>query len=213
MKFYQDQLVTGGASNNPLPTAHRLIYVRHGAVIANGRRMEADSTGYFNEPVNFEAAAQWSQVWRWDLAWPNADPALLAGNGVLSTLRMARVITTLEMAEESQWLFRLDRITSAAGRVTPRHQHHGPGIRCLYQGTFNVQDASEVVQDRIPGDPWWESGVDTVVAWHSRQLPAIFIRALVLPVELQGAMSNIWKSDGPPPQANWHLFIDEVITL
>ena len=138
---------------------------------------------------------------------------MLAGEGVLSTLRMARVITTLELVEGSEWLFRLDSITSAPGRVTPRHQHHGPGIRCLYQGTFNVQDASEVVQDRNPGDPWWESGAETVVAWHSRQMPAIFIRALVLPVELVGTMSNIWKSDGPPPKADWRLLIDQVITL
>ncbi len=213
MKFYQDQLVGGGASERPLPALHRLIYVRHGAVAANGQKMEAGACAYFGDGVSLEAASDWAHVWRWELDQPNGDPALLAGEGVLSDLRMARAITMLELEPGSRWLFRLDSITSAAGRVTPRHRHHGPGIRCLYQGTFNVQDATEAVRDVLPGQPWWESGVDTVVAWHSRQMPAIFIRGMVLPVELEGTISNIWESDGPAPKAAWRLFLDEVITL
>lgn len=213
MNFYQDQLVAGEASESSLPAAHRLLYVRHGAVIANGQTLEVDSTAYFSESLTLKAAAEWSQVWRWELARPNEDPQNLVGDGTLSCLRLSRAITMLEMAEGSQWLFRLDSVTSAAGRVTPRHRHHGPGIRCLWQGTFNVQDAFDVVRDLQPGDPWWESGTDTVVAWHSHQMPAIFIRGIVLPVELEGEMSNIWLSDAPATKTNWRLFIDQVVTV
>jgi len=213
MIFYQDQLVAGGRTDAPLPAAHRLLYVRHGDVVANGRPLAADASAYFDGVLELAAGARWSEVWRFEIAQPNADPVRLAGAGVLSALRLARVVTTLELIAGGQWLFRLDRITSAPGRVTPRHQHHGPGIRVLYQGTFNVQDASHVVSDRVPGEPWWESGAETVVAWHSRQMPAVFVRAMILPVALEGVISNVWKSDGPPPKADWTLFEDRVITL
>jgi len=213
MKFYHDQLVAEGESKAPLRDAHRMVFVRHGAVVINGQNLQTQDTAYFSGPMHIQAAADWSQVWRWEVDQPNAEPALLQGTGVLTTLRLARVITTLELNVGDQWLFRLDSVTSVAGRVTPPHGHHGPGIRCLYQGTFNVQDASHVISDRNPGDPWWESGVDTVVAWHSLQMPAIFVRALILPTELQGTISNIWKSEGPSAQSSWRLFHDKIITL
>ena len=213
MKFYQDQLVEGGESAAPLRDAQRMVFVRHGSVVINGQKLNAQDSAYFAGPMQMQAADEWSQVWRWEIDQPNAAPELLQGMGVLSTLRLARVVTTLELVAGDDWLFRLDRVNSVAGRVTPRHGHHGPGIRCLYQGTFNVQDNSHVISDRVPGDPWWESGEDVVVAWHSLQMPAIFIRGMILPVAMKGSISNIWKSDGPPPKANWHLFHDEIVTL
>lgn len=213
MKFYQDQLVESGATDTPLPAAHRLIYVRHGAVTANGEILAKDGFGYFAEPLTLSGDADWSEVWRWELAPPNIGPAVLTGSNVLTLSKLARVITTLALEPDSNWLFRLDSVTSVAGRITPRHQHHGPGIRCLYQGTFNVQDASHVTADQGPGDAWWESGTDTVVAWHSTQMTAIFIRALVLPTDNKGEMSNIWLAESPASQSNWRLFIDQEITL
>lgn len=218
MKFYQDQLVNNddGVGAGELPGAagaHRMLFVRHGALRVNGRKMSVGDSGYFSGDLHIQAESDWSQLWRWEIDQPNASPALLQGMGVLSNLRLARVITSLELVAGDQWLFRLDRVISAAGRVTPRHGHHGPGIRCLYQGTFNVQDMSHVIGDRVPGDPWWESGVDTVVAWHSTQMPAIFIRAMILPLDCRDTISNIWKSEGPPPKANWRLFVEQSITL
>ena len=213
MKFYQDQLVDGGVTDPPLPAAHRLIFVRHGAVIANGRHLGAGDHAYFGEALTIGTDADWSEVWRWEIAPPNEAPTGMTGTGTLSVQKLARVITTLEADPGSTWLFRLDSITSAAGRITPRHRHHGPGIRCLYQGVFDVQDAAHAVGQQTPGDAWWESGVDTVVAWHSTQMPAIFIRGLILPVACKGEMSNIWMSDGPAPKANWRLFLDQEITI
>jgi hypothetical protein len=213
MRFYQDQLVPGGEGE--LPAAQRFIFVRYGAVIANGKKIQADEYAYFSETLTLSAApdTEWSQIWRWEIAQPNADPLLLAGTDTLSSLRLSRVITILDMQPDGEWLFRLDTLTSAPGRVTPRHQHHGPGIRCLYQGTFNVQDGTDLMENKQPGDCWWESGSATVVAWHSRQMAARFVRALVLPVDLEGVISNIWLSDGPPPKVDWRIFIDQKITV
>ena len=84
------------------------------------------------------------------------------------------MITTLEAEPSTNWPFRLNILTSAAGRITPRHRHQGPGIRCLYKGTFNVQSDSDSTGTLAPGDAWWESGEEIVVAQHSKQMPAIF---------------------------------------
>ena len=99
---------------------------------------------------------------------------------------MARIITTLHMPAGSQWLLRLDQINAPAGRVADRHQHPGPGIRCLLEGTFNVQQDAESVRDVAPGEAWWETGADTVIAWGSRQMATRFMRGMVLPVECEG---------------------------
>ena len=64
-----------------------------------------------------------------------------------------------------------------------------------------------------PGDAWRESGMETVVALHSLQFPAIFIRGLLLPIELEGTVSNIWITDETPSQSNWDLLYEQKITL
>ena len=102
----------------------------------------------------------------------------------------------------SRWLFRLDQITSAAGRIADRHQHPGPGIRCLLEGTFNVEQARTSRRAiSTPGDAWWETGPDTVVAWGSPQMPAKFLRGMVLPVEWEGKVTGTWLSGEVPGRA------------
>src|SRR5215475_338229 len=93
------------------------------------------------------------------------------------------------------------------------HQHPGPGIRCLLKGTFNVQQDAESHRDLLPGDPWWETGSDTVVAWSSKQMAARFLRGMVLPVEWEGKVTGTWLSGQTPPRGTWKLYLDQVITL
>lgn len=213
LNLYHDQIAADGSTASPLPPAHRLLYVRHGRVAIGGRAMSADEAAYCEEPVELKSAGEWSQVWRWELAPPNAPPLLHEGGGVLSSLRMSRVITTLAMPQGTRWLFRLDRIISAAGRIADRHQHPGPGIRCLLEGAFNVQQDIESARDLCPGDAWWETGSDTVIAWGSRQMPTKFLRGMVLPVEWEGKVTGHWLSGAVPPRGNWKLYVDRVITV
>jgi hypothetical protein len=215
LNLYHDQIGAGGASAAPLAPAHRLLYVRHGKVELNGQIMAADAAIYCDGPVAMKTAGEWAQVWRWELAPPNAAPALLDGEGVLSNLRMARVIAGLAMLEGTRWLFRLDQITSAAGRIADRHQHPGPGIRCLLEGTFNVQQDAESHRDLQPGDAWWETGSDTVVAWGSRQMAAKFMRGMVLPTEWEGKVTGTWLSGeaAAPRPGSWQLYVDKVIAV
>lgn len=213
LNFYHDQVGAGGSTAAALAGAHRLLYVRHGRVDINGQTMAADEATYCDAALALKSAGEWSQVWRWELAAPNAAPALHDGGGILSSLRMSRVITNLAMPEGTRWLFRLDQITSAAGRIADRHQHPGPGIRCLLEGAFNVQQAVESARDLAPGDAWWETGSDTVVAWGSRQMAAKFLRGMVLPVEWEGKVTGTWLSGHTPPRGNWKLYVDRVIAV
>jgi hypothetical protein len=213
LNFYHDQVGAEGASASVLPPAHRLLYVRHGRVAINDKITGADEAAYCDAPLALKSAGEWSQIWRWELAAPNATPSLHDGNGVLSSLRVSRVITSLPMLEGTRWLFRLDRIVSAAGRIADRHQHPGPGIRCLLEGTFNVQQDIESARDLGPGDAWWETGSDTVIAWSSPQMASKFLRGMVLPVEWEGKVTGTWLSGKTPPPGNWRLYVDRVIAV
>jgi hypothetical protein len=213
LNLYHDQIGADGATSSALPPAHRLIYVRHGRAVINGEVVNADQAIYCDAPLTMKSAGEWCQIWRWELSAPNAQPLVHAGDGVLSQLRMARVITSLAMPEGSRWLFRLDQIISGAGRIADRHQHPGPGIRCLLEGTFNVQQDAESHRDLAPGDAWWETGSDTVIAWSSPQMAARFLRGMVLPVEWEGTVTGTWLSGKTPPRGNWKLYVDHVIAV
>lgn len=213
LNLYHDQIGAEGSTASALAPAHRLLYLRHGRAVINNRTMSADEAIYCDEPLALKSADEWSQVWRWELAPPNAPPQLHEGAGVLSSLRMSRVVTSLAMAAGTRWLLRLDQITAAAGRIADRHQHPGPGIRCLLEGAFNVQQDIESARDLSPGDAWWETGSDTVIAWSSLQMAARFLRGMVLPVEWEGRATGTWLSGQTPPRGTWKLYVDRVIEV
>jgi hypothetical protein len=142
-------------------------------------------------------------------------PTFIEGENLHSMLRMSRVISTLDMSEGTNWLFRLDRIAMSPGRVADRHQHPGPGIRCLLEGTFNVQQSAESIRECVPGDPWWETGADTVVAWGSRTMRSQFMRGMILPVEWLGKGTAKWLSghSAATPTGMWKVFVDQIIVI
>ncbi|MEM7331786.1 MAG: hypothetical protein AAF490_06820 [Chloroflexota bacterium] len=215
INFYNDQILSDGKTTKSLPAINRIFYVRHGEVMINGKKYGEDTAVYTSEPVSLEGSAEWSQLFRWEIALPNEIPNLLEGMNLLSNPKMSRVIMMMEMPSNSQWLFRLDRITVPTGRVSDRHQHPGPGIRVLLEGTFNVQQDCESCRMVIPGEPWWESGEDTVIAWASTTMHARFLRGMILPVDYQGRPDTaIWLSgDTKKSRGKWHYYVDEIITV
>lgn len=215
LNLYHDQLDENGTTSTALPAAPRILFVRHGSAIVNGRTMNADDTIYCDKPVTLKSSGTWSEIWRWDLVAPNVPPMLHEGTGVLSTVRMQRAIANFAMIKGTKWLFRLDRIMTPAGRIADRHQHPGPGIRCLVEGTFNVRQSIESYSNIVPGEPWWETGTDTVIAWSSQQMGAKFMRAMVLPVEWEGKVTGVWLSGEPPVRrpGSWKLYVDQIVTV
>ena len=83
------------------------------------------------------------------------------------------------------WLMRHDRIDFPPGGIAYRHTHPGPGIRYLLFGSLRIESAGET-HDYGPGDPWFESGPEPVLATASETEDSAFVRVLLLPPEWAG---------------------------
>ena len=73
--------------------------------------------------------------------------------------------------------------------------------------------SAESGRDFMPGDAWYETGPDTVVAWGSRQMPTKFLRGLILPAEWEGKVTGTWLSGQNAKPSNWTLLVDQTITV
>jgi quercetin dioxygenase-like cupin family protein len=105
----------------------------------------------------------------WELLDEAPDDALLA----------ARVEV------EDGWLMRHDRVDFARGAVAYRHTHPGPGIRYLLYGSLRVETGGET-HAYGPGEAWFESGPEPVLATASETEDTAFVRVLLLPPEWAG---------------------------
>ena len=79
-----------------------------------------------------------------------------------------------------------------------------------------MQQAAESARDLMPGDPWWETGSDTVIAWGSRQMATQFLRGMVLPTDWEGRPTGTWLSGeaaAASARGNWKLHLDRIIEV
>jgi len=83
------------------------------------------------------------------------------------------------------WLMRHDRIDFPPGGVAYRHTHPGPGIRYLLSGELTIDSGGEK-HTYGPGEPWFESGPEPVLATSSETEETAFVRVLLLPGEWAG---------------------------
>ena len=82
--------------------------------------------------------------------------------------------------------------------------------KCTYcdmyrEKEFRVRDLAETLAD-----------LELARQAYGPNIEKIFVAdgdALVLPLEFNGVMSNIWHDVEPASQANWRLFIDQEINL
>lgn len=107
------------------------------------------------------------------------------------------------------WMFRADRVASNAGAQTPQHGHRGPGIRRLKKGRIKATIGGNI--ERIEaGQAWFETGKDWVVGENISNDENIFIRVMVLPLELQGGLSSFVPASpeeaSRPRAVNYRLF-------
>jgi quercetin dioxygenase-like cupin family protein len=83
---------------------------------------------------------------------------------------------------EDGWLMRHDRIDFPAGGIAYRHTHPGPGIRYLLSGSVRIESGGET-HEYGPGQAWFESGPEPVLAMASETEDSAFVRVLLLPPE------------------------------
>jgi quercetin dioxygenase-like cupin family protein len=117
-------------------------------------------------------------------------PAEVAGPALVWELGDGDGAGTLLSAEVdlhpgTEWLMRCDRVDFGPGGVAHRHTHPGPGIRYLLFGSITI-DSEGAEHTYGPGEPWFESGPEPVLATTSPTEPSAFARVLLLPVEYAG---------------------------
>src|SRR5262249_20685864 len=151
-------------------------------------------------------------VWRFDLtgaATREAD----AGNRGESRRLLEHPI---DLHPARVWLMRCDRVDWAPGGVALPHGHKGGGIRCLLAGTLEVTVADRPPRLMRPGDAWFESGREPVLAKASSDAATAFVRVSILPGEIRGQSSIVYVDPadavrGRPRQ--YSVYVDAPISL
>ena len=86
---------------------------------------------------------------------------------------------------EDGWLMRHDRVDFPPGAIAYLHTHPGPGIRYLLHGSLRIETGGET-HEYGPGEAWFESGPEPVLATATETEESAFVRVLLLPPEWAG---------------------------
>jgi quercetin dioxygenase-like cupin family protein len=122
----------------------------------------------------------------------------------------------LDLAGGAAWLMRCDRVDFEPGGVAPRHRHRGGGIRCLLRGRLEVTVADGAPHVVRPGECWFESGREPVLAVAAREDETSFIRFSVLPAQIRGQSSILYVDPadaGRGQPRRYTVLVDEPIAL
>ena len=113
------------------------------------------------------------------------------------------------------WLMRHDRIDFPPGGIAYRHTHPGPGIRYLLFGSIGIESGGET-HAYGPGEPWFESGPEPVLAFASEDEETAFVRVMLLPREWEGKRTIRYvdaADEDKPRLQRATVFFDEPIEL
>jgi quercetin dioxygenase-like cupin family protein len=97
----------------------------------------------------------------------------------------ADALLAAQVEVEDGWLMRHDRVDFPPRGVAYLHTHPGPGIRYLLYGSLRIETAGET-REYGPGEAWFESGPEPVLATSSESEDSAFVRVLLLPPEWAG---------------------------
>jgi hypothetical protein len=119
------------------------------------------------------------------------------------------------VAVEAGWLMRHDRIDFPPGGVAYRHTHPGPGIRYLLHGSIRIEAGGET-HDYGPGQAWFESGPEPVLATASETEETAFVRVLLLPPEWAGKRTIRYlhpEDESRPKLQRATVFLEQPVRL
>ena len=214
LRYFNDVLPPGGVATTAEVAGHHLLYVASGTAEVHGHTVAAGSGTYCAGLAQVRGGAEGAVLLRWELADTAHAPARLGGVGVHSTLRMDREVWSFDLQPGRGLLLRLDRIITVPGRFIDLHTHAGPGIRALIEGSCRVRQTSEDGHATAFGDPWWESGVETVTATADPDVPSTLLRGLLLPVEFEGRGDTAtFYRTRPSGKPNQTILVDQLIEI
>jgi hypothetical protein len=187
LRLFRDPLAPG--RSRALPPANRVLYAQSGdvAVVHAGATsaLAADSAWHGAGACVLRPGEAEATVLRWELV---AAGAALDGELVLEQ--------AMDLAPAAAWLMRCDRVDFDPGGVALPHRHRGGGIRCLVAGALEVTVGAAAPRLVRPGDAWFESGREPVLARASASEPTSFIRVAILPAEIRGQTSILYVDPG-----------------
>jgi quercetin dioxygenase-like cupin family protein len=124
----------------------------------------------------------------------------------------ARLEHPVALSGESRWLMRCDRVDFAPGGVALPHRHRGGGIRRLLRGALTVTVGEAPPRLMRPGDPWFESGREPVLAVAAADAETSFVRVSMLPAAIRGQSSIVYVDAADAARSKprtYTVYVDE----
>ena len=206
LRLIEDRLAANATA--PVSRAPRVLYAVEGALLADGASEPTPAVG--PGAGRARAAATPARVYRAELVRQPPPPA---GGRVLLE-HPIDLTGGSAWAGGSGWLMRCDRVDFDPGSVAPPHRHQGGGIRCLLQGRLEVTVGEGAPRAVAPGEAWFESGRESVLAVAARDGETSFIRVSILPAAIRGRSSIVYvdpaAAAGGRPR-RYTVYVDEPI--
>ena len=185
-----------GARTPALPALNRVLYVLVGELsVASDEasaEVRAHSAWHSAAACAVEAGPSGALVLRYELV-PGELPTLPLADAALAGIVVRPLLEQpIDLDPGALHLMRCDRVDFAPGAVALPHGHKGGGTRCLIAGRLEVTVGDRPARVMLPGDAWFESGQEPVVAVASSELPTSFVRVSILPRALQGQSSIVY---------------------
>jgi quercetin dioxygenase-like cupin family protein len=216
LRLYDDRFGAKASPADALPAANRVIYVTEGmaTLAASGAAatLSANSAWFSAAGARVTAGSDGARMLRYELVGNDAATGAIAADTVASELVLE---STVELEPGENYLMRCDRVDIPPGGIAYTHTHQGPGTRYLLQGGFMVETQGHKTSV-APGEAWFETGPDPVLAWAPNDRPGYFSRVMILPRALRGKSSiRYMKAEDAdkPKLQRYTIFIDEFITL
>ena len=226
LRLIEDRLPPGAGYDGPLPALARVIYVTAGSLdlIPGPVGLSPGTAWHGAGGPEARAGAAGAHVLRFEL-FGQPPPTTSAGRLVLEhPLALARPRQGVRPADDRarregggrDWLMRCDRVEFEPGGVALPHRHRGGGIRRLLAGRLQVTVGDGAPRAMHPGDAWFESGREPVLAVAAPDEATSFIRVSVLPAEIRGQSSIVYVDPadaGRSRPRRYTVHIDEPIDL
>jgi quercetin dioxygenase-like cupin family protein len=190
----------------------RVVYVLEGELTAGDQQLAAGAAWLGVGPREMRAGSAGSTALRYELVG-NAARRDVAYSRWSSKVLLEQPI---DLDPRQPYLIRADRVDFDLGGVALPHGHRGGGIRCLIAGALEVTVGDGPPHVFHPGEAWFESGREPVLARASAETPTSFIRVAILPREIRGKSSIVYVNPedaqrGRPRQ--YTVYVDEPIEI
>jgi quercetin dioxygenase-like cupin family protein len=202
LRLVEDRLAPGAAA--PPSSVPRVLYAAAGTLRPAAGRDPVAAVG----PADPEAraGADGARLYRAELVRQPPPPA---GGRVL-------LEHPIDLAGGTGWLMRCDRVDFEPGGVAPPHRHRGGGIRCLLRGRLEVTVAGGAPRTIRPGETWFESGREPVLAVAAPDGETSFIRFSIQPAAIRGQSSILYVDPADAARGrprHYTVHVDEPISL